>query len=100
MTEIEILEAQRKEIDKKIRELKSKQYRNGDIFVRYIHYGTSRKDEWCLSMKPFYDLEEKCFEGNRTVSMCVMNDKTKLPKFIDKMIESLNTIKEELLSDV
>jgi hypothetical protein len=100
MTEIEALEAQKKEIEKKIRELKKKRYESGDAFLRHIHYGTSRKDEWCLSMKTFYDIEEECFAGNRTVSMCVINDKSKMPDFIDKLVDNLKTIKEEILADV
>lgn len=48
MSEIEELKQQRKELDRKIRELETQQISSGEARLAFRHYSGSRPDDWLV----------------------------------------------------
>lgn len=98
MSEIEKLIAEKKEIEKKIKELKDGRIKKGGaIFVRES-FPTDRPDDYKIMVEVIYDRakEWEFVNKRRNTAVIVANTREDAIKHIPKIIKDLEGLKEDL----
>lgn len=92
--DLEELLKQRKEIDKKIQELKSGNISNGCVKLVKEHYPTSRPDDWCVMISAIGSPRPT----NRTIIRTT--DKSEIIPMLDAAINDLTGLREKILGEL
>lgn len=94
MDELEKLLAQRKELDRKIKELKCASSTVGSAKIELIHYPSARQSEWVVSVRTSAQFENEY----RWRGIIRHPDKMTAVKKISDVIEDLKALQKNLLA--
>lgn len=97
MTELEQLKAQRKELDKKIRELEHPKYAVDGAKCYLQKYTGGRSDEWLVRLEEINDTTDKDSAYKQIASAKSLNDAI---EFIEAQIGTLQNLLHKIRSDM
>lgn len=97
MTELEQLKAQRKELDKKIRELEHPKYVVDGAKCYLQKYTGSRPDEWLVRLEEVNDTTDNASAYKQIVSAKSLNDAI---EFIEVQIGTLQNLLHKIRGDM
>ena len=92
MSELDALMAQKRALEKRIRELKKKEISTHRCKFYLNHYTGSKQDEWTVSVKS--TMPEEREERHYRIIAC--HDKTMMPALIQILIDNLTELKEKI----